>query len=121
MTNRERLVELLDKAFLESGDNYGIPNVNEVAEHLLANGMIVLPCRVEDTIYVVSNDAIIETEVLKVTYEESVEYCSGYVSQGVYAVVGNTLQRFDFSEFGKTVFLTKEEAEKALKEREENG
>ena len=30
-------------------------------------------------------------------------------------------QHIPFSEFGKTIFLTREEADKALKERENNG
>ena len=125
MTNEERLVELIDgktntMRFQNSDHWFDFQQrCEEIADYLLKNGAIVLPCRVEDTIYVVSNGTIIETEVLKVAYEESIEH-SGYVSQGVYAVVGNTLQRFDFSEFGKTVFLTREEAEKALKECEEN-
>ena len=44
--SKERLVELLDKAFIKSDDNYGMPNVNQVADFLLANGVVVPPCKV---------------------------------------------------------------------------
>ena len=38
---RERLVELLDKAFLECDDNYGRPCTEQVADYLIANGVTV--------------------------------------------------------------------------------
>ena len=38
---RERLVELLDKAFLECDDNYGRPCTEQVVEYLIANGVTV--------------------------------------------------------------------------------
>lgn len=40
---RERLVELLDKAFLECDDNYGIPCTEQVADYLMSNNVVVLP------------------------------------------------------------------------------
>ena len=36
---REKLIELLDVAFLESDANYGMPSTNQVADHLIANGV----------------------------------------------------------------------------------
>lgn len=38
---RERLVEFLDKAFLECDDNYGRPCTEQVADYLIANGVNV--------------------------------------------------------------------------------
>ena len=38
---RERLVELLDKAFLECDDNYGRPCTEQVSDYLLKNGVKV--------------------------------------------------------------------------------
>ena len=38
---RDRLVELLDRAFLESDDNYGMPCTGQVADQLIENGVIV--------------------------------------------------------------------------------
>lgn len=44
MNQREKLIELLDIAFLNSDDNYGMPNTEQVADYLLDNG-VALPCR----------------------------------------------------------------------------
>lgn len=44
MSERERLIELLSKAFNISDDNYGTPNIEQVADNLLENCVIVPPC-----------------------------------------------------------------------------
>ena len=41
MDVRGKLVELLDNAIIDSDDNYGFPNTNQVAEHLISNGVTV--------------------------------------------------------------------------------
>ena len=41
MDIREKLVELLDNAFIDSDDNYGLPNTGQVADHLIAHGVKV--------------------------------------------------------------------------------
>ena len=41
MDIREKLVELLDNAIINSDDNYGFPNTEQVADHLIANGVTV--------------------------------------------------------------------------------
>lgn len=41
MDVREKLVELLDNAIIDSDDNYGFPNTKQVAEHLIANSVTV--------------------------------------------------------------------------------
>lgn len=41
MDVREKLEELLDNAFIDSDDNYGLPNTNQVADHLIAHGATV--------------------------------------------------------------------------------
>ena len=42
MNARGKLMELLDDAILESNDNYGLPNTNQVADYLIAHGVTVL-------------------------------------------------------------------------------
>lgn len=132
---RERLIELLDKAFLESDDNYGRPCTEQVASHLLAEGIIVPPCKVGDIVY----------EINRFDFE-SCKHCgeNGDVCPHLYAEVGfgykcentrygekplecskievikieditNIFHRW--SVFGKTVFHTRSEAEQALAER----
>ena len=41
MDVREKLVELLDNAIIDSNDNYGFPNTAKVADHLIAHGVTV--------------------------------------------------------------------------------
>ena len=41
MSVKEKLVELLDNAIIDSDDNYGFPNTNQVADHLISNGVTV--------------------------------------------------------------------------------
>lgn len=39
MDVKKKLVILLDNAIIDSDDNYGFPNTNQVADHLIANGV----------------------------------------------------------------------------------
>ena len=41
MDVREKLVELLDNAIIDSDDNYGFPNTTQVADRLIAHGVTV--------------------------------------------------------------------------------
>lgn len=76
---------------------------------------VELPCKVGDTVYVIE-DIAGEWKIIK-DHIETIGI--GYYADGV------SLYQFDgikidgyFEDFGKTVFLTREEAEQALKERE---
>lgn len=41
MNVKEKLVELLDNAIIDSDDNYGLLNTDQVADHLISNGVTV--------------------------------------------------------------------------------
>lgn len=73
-----------------------------------------LPCRIGDTVYQITRDFISEYEITSVTiYPYSIQF-NWECTKGVYKnVVG-----FAGFEIGKTVFLTREEAEAKLKEME---
>ena len=105
---RDRLIELLEKAFeFHIDDPYCIPDEGEFADYLIANGVIVPPCRVGDSIFRVGNYEIWEWLIEHIEiYEDEI----GFVDDGE--------NYFTPEKIGKTVFLTKEEAEQALKERE---
>ena len=137
MIERERLIELLIKGNNQPcgngnpwEDNYckGCEYENEkdcrvlqLADYLLEKlNAICPPCEVGDTVYVLSNGTIIKTEVIKVKYEEEAENHGKFIRERIYAVVGNVLQEFNFSDIGKTVYLSEKEAEKALKGDVEN-
>ena len=80
------------------------------------NVFIELPCKIGDTVYVkMQFGGYAEAEVRDYSYFTSCEFC---------VVITSTKfdkQYIPFSEFGKTIFLTREEAEQALKECEKNG
>ena len=101
MTDRERLIELLRPWVSYSA--------SAVADELLANGVIVPPCKVGDTVYEYGYDDG------GLFYESLIEVVESKV-EGVFLFCTNDFYNID--DFGKTVFLTKEEAEQALKERE---
>ena len=110
---RDRLIEIIKRIV----HSYF---AEEIANSILADGWMRFPCRVGNTIYVLLNGIICQTEVLKVKYEEEAENHGKFIRERIYAVIGNVLTEFAFSDFGKTVFLTKDEAEKALKGVEQN-
>lgn len=105
MTDRERLIKLIKQAEKEFSDT-GKPFLDIekfVAEYLLANGVIVPPCKVGDTVYWLDNEKVKQGEVFEISIH----------SDGI--LVHTDIQ---FCLEVEDVFLTREEAEKALKERE---
>lgn len=99
MTDREQLIALL---MAGAGDCLGKGislNCSKLADYLLEHGVIVLPCKVGDTLYC----------------ESAIK---GHIT---YLKAPDPEWIFENKEiFGKEIFLTREEAEKALKERENN-
>lgn len=79
--------------------------------------LLKLPCAVGDTVYVklasYCDSVFAEAEVRDFTHFISCGFCIVVTSKSF------DKQNIPFSEFGKTVFLTREEAEAALKELEE--
>lgn len=131
---RERLIELIDN-YTESVSARELHSQEfcvDFVDYLLANGVIVPPCKVGDTVYAISDSRVSTGEVIEismfpeisVTLEIRCDYdCDdcpfGDWTQnygGDYSCSGEygTMVIQD-KEFGKTVFLTSEEAEQALK------
>ena len=86
---------------------------NLIADHLIANGVIVPPVKVAQTVWFIRDkyhNKIEETNVEKVIVKNG----------GIYIKLGcNSMYETSCNSIGKTVFLTKEEAEKALAESED--
>lgn len=109
MTERERLIELL-KQKQDGGAKYGDHITHEtkcsnaeLADYLLENGVIVLPVKIGDTVYRIS-------EYWHPPYF-STDNCfvvKRYIST-------STFKRSDI--YPKDLYFTKKEAEKALAER----
>jgi hypothetical protein len=104
-TMRDRLIELIQKEVPR-------PKADSLVNSILADGWIRPPCKVGDTVYTIFEGDI---EALKVIYaktEESAEFVYRYYD----AKNGFLSMPFTNRSVGKTVFLTKEEAEEKLKE-----
>lgn len=88
---------------------FGMP-LNELADLIRATRegrVIVPPCKVEDTVYVCfSRTRVIECKVAQIIIENVEEIGMSFICYGG--------MRFDMRHWGKTVFLTRYEAEEAL-------
>ena len=107
---RDRLIELkrqaVNYAQEKADERGGLVCIDDEVDYLLANGVIVPPCKVGDKLYIVADvsKAIVESVVMGVwIIEDSISILT------IHGVIIN-------DSFGKTVFLTKEEAEEKLKE-----
>ncbi len=68
MTDRDRLIELVDKAKEEyAGDVTDHTETDYIVERLLNNAVILPPCKVGDKIYQTDGIRIYESTVMEVT------------------------------------------------------
>lgn len=119
---RDRLIELLKQAD-ESTSSKGITDYNDAiydnADYLLANGVIVPPCKVGDTVWHIrrtpehmGDSYIVEAKVVCIpirVYSDEV-----YSDLILRYTQRNGMPEEASSKLGKYAFLTREEAEKAL-------
>lgn len=124
MTDRERLIELVKASVYGNIDEgfYG-PELNceNVTDYLLANGVIVPPCKVGDIVYPLNADSRFRAFVEKVEITAD-GLCFGWVQYdvGVDCTECWDEDLFTIDDIGKTVFLDETEYLVALKEREQN-
>ena len=100
MTDRERLTALLMAGAGDCLGKGGALNCSRLADYLLEHGVVLLPCKVGDTLYC---ESAIKGHI---TYLKAPDLEWIFENRKI---------------FGKEIFLTREEAERALKERENNG
>lgn len=120
MTERERLIEMLNE--WGNKENDGV-RAESIADYLLKNGVIALPCKVGDIMYYIGkstdlsalHNTIYKSDVVKIIHKEEGTSIVLRFYNGPYCFAEIT----EINDFGKRIFLTKEEAEKALKEIEE--
>lgn len=117
MTERERLIKLLDEriAIQECSFSSDEPlTTDSLADYLLDHGVIVPPCKVGDTVWMVRNLQIERWKVVSI--EKAASYMRlgiKFIARGVHSapILINTRC------IGEIIFLAREEAEAALAER----
>ena len=106
MTDRERLIELLEDTLHEWECDVSIKTVTEIAEHLISNGVIVLPCKVDDIVYYITgigHNLIKSAKIKEIIIDEN-----GIKDLYVAGDGHNFENSFDI------FYLSKEQAEQAL-------
>ena len=106
--------------FAQAAENMTVGRLKELAEADKDGRVVVLPCKVGDTFYMIERIFDIDNGV-----------CDEICAREVIGYGGNNLNKLwlvgsggicnvyiSVSEFGKTVFLTREEAERAIQEME---
>ena len=113
MTERERLIELLKMVEYQYTETHSIMTQN-VADFLLQRGVIVPPCKVGETVWsFLEDNRLFECEV-KQFYIDKKEIGMTYEPKAF----RGRMYGVNIRAFGKTVFLTREDAEAVLKARE---
>ena len=105
---KDRLIELIQQSVKGCARNWA----DIIADYLLENGVIVPPCKVGDTVYYLEGSRILEGTVKSFSTIMKDNYFVVYV-ETKYSLLG--IERFGYWMFGKKIFLTREEAEQALK------
>ena len=129
MTERERLIELLQE--WGNKENDGV-RAESIADYLLANGVILSPVKVGDMVYV---NPYTWSGLSFIDYDHCFIHSEHFLIAEVVSIIKTRKQnliklkvynrttctpeykRYPISSIGKTVFLTKEEAEKALEDK----
>ena len=131
---RDRLVELLAESsklagkYIDDSDRNNLPKPKEIcsvlADYLLANGVIVPPCKFGDTVYVIPSETNRRLNVIKGfehlnrVYEQKISKIEIFANNKYLLTTCNGLQSVHCDLYKETWFLTKEEAERALRKDE---
>lgn len=105
MTDRNKLIEILQDTLHEWECDMSIKTLTEITEHLIENGVICLPCKVGDKVYQTDGIRIYESTIREIEISSTnTVYCTENIA-------------FDERAIGNSIFLTREEAEKALEKK----
>lgn len=125
---KERLIELISQC---NAKNLNMVQLLEfekllIADYLIANGVIVPPCKVGEVVWINTKFGTLKARVNEITQTINNNFLVHIVYDLMYCYkqhinthgyVGYVDDKF---EFGKTAYHTKEEAEAKLKERKED-
>ena len=116
---RDRLIELMTESDIcftcHPVEKYVEEEKQKLADYLLEHGVIVPPCKVGDIVYVPYKDS-------QTIEEKRVKSISHVINEFANSMEFNCKHNYAFlyTDINREVFLTREEAEKALKERVDN-
>lgn len=118
---RDLLVKLLDKTFEEQYKKCNIITAEHIADYLLANGVIVPPCNVGDIVWFIESIDWQQTKWSCDCGKVSMIQQKSNKTWKFRISTGNRLADYASERIGKTVFFSKEEAEKAVERMNKNG
>lgn len=110
--DRDRFADIIDSFFGVDSAYFGVDKY-ELADHLLSNNAIVQPCHIGQTIYQLyrkyNGDSIVRQGKVSAIQQKADKSWKIRITMNSYV--------FEITpdKIGETVFLTKEEAENALK------
>lgn len=99
------------------GDEYDLDRLRELAQADKEGRCVVLPCKIEQRVYDITSGEITEKSIVSIPFllSKSVNYlCMNAINQR------DAITTIEQKDIGKTVFLTREAAEAALR-REQDG
>ena len=119
-SERKRLVEQISECCAKNLNMVQLLEFEKllIADHILDNGVVVPPCKVGDTVYVVSRYYVGDWEV----YKCKIDSITIYEKNAFISCVANDVRlgRINFGlntgQIGETVFLSREQAEAKLQE-----
>ena len=123
----DKLMKLYENTQELNIDNFYVP-IPVVRQNIIDmptinnDNIIVLPCKIGDTVWTVKYKEIYEAEVICIrpfVYKNSTEYRGNVVAtlEDPFYDDGRPLKQEWYVVFGKDTFLTKEEAELAIKNK----
>jgi hypothetical protein len=115
---RERLIAIIKDSLFRHIDK-SCNLAENIADDLLENGVVALPCKVGDVVYIIDEgDECTEPYVLDVTVTTiGYDICGFWITMNLPLGFKMSAHIGEVS-FGKTVFLSREEAERALRKVE---
>ncbi len=113
MTDRDRLIKLLEDTLHEWECDVQSKTLSQIAEHLIENGVIVPPCKVGDNVYWINRvKKEIETDLVIAIHQ----YENG-LSIATSTIGSKCTSTYGLNRFLEIMHFTKEQAEQALKEQ----
>lgn len=118
MNQKERLVEVLDNAFMAYMDAQSLePSTPFIADKILADGWMRPPCKVGDVLYEALPKCgfIRSLNVVGFHLGKFPDLRGHKRKEYIICYSDYSLTHIDVDKFGKTVFTSREDAEKALR------